>query len=358
MVMTACSRQDFSGVPRAGGMPSTLREGQGFSGEAAAARRRERLAEVLSEWQTREQQGMGDYRLGPGDVITVSIFALENPDTASDFERTVSRDGTISLPYVDEVAAAGLSLRDLEDALKDAYGGRYLKHPQVTVNIGQYRSVAIVLTGAVNKPGVYYLEKNSSSILEMLAQAGGLKEEAADELLLIRGSGSDETKRIGLRDGLGEKSDGAVGGEEKAVERIDLAALIDDGDLRLNKTVGSGDILAVRPRTKSYIYVLGYVQRPGSFELKESQSLDAVRAVAMAGGLTQSARAQNSFLIRETPEGQQVVKLDITKMARGSEPLTYMQPGDTLVVGSGFFARLAEFVRPSIGAGMNYSPAP
>ncbi|MBA4388059.1 MAG: hypothetical protein C0404_08770, partial [Verrucomicrobia bacterium] len=79
---------------------------------------------------------------------------------------------------------------------------------------------------------------------------------------------------------------------------------------------------------------------------------------AMAGGLTGTARAENSTLIRQTPEGQKVVPVDLTKIARGARPQLYLEPGDTVLVGSGFFARLSEFVKPTLSTGVNYAPVP
>ena len=86
--------------------------------------------------------------------------------------------------------------------------------------------------------------------------------------------------------------------------------------------------------------------------------VEALQAVAMAGGLTGAARAENSFLIRETARGQKIVPVDLTKIARGQRPSLQMVKGDTLVVGSGLWARLAEFIKPSVSAGMSYSPSP
>jgi protein involved in polysaccharide export with SLBB domain len=137
---------------------------------------------------------------------------------------------------------------------------------------------------------------------------------------------------------------------------IDLRQLVDEGNLELNAEVVGGDIITVPARAQEYVFVLGYVQKPGAYEIRDTMKVDALRAVALAGGLAPSARAENSVLIRETAEGQDVVPLDLTKMARGVRPPLYIEPGDTLVVGSSFFGRLSEFVRPSIGAGMNMTP--
>jgi len=81
--------------------------------------------------------------------------------------------------------------------------------------------------------------------------------------------------------------------------------------------------------------------------------------VAMAGGLTPTARAEHSYVVREITDREKplVVKVDLTKIARGVRPPLYLRPGDTLVVGSDVIARMSEFIRPSAGASAQYSVA-
>ena len=140
---------------------------------------------------------------------------------------------------------------------------------------------------------------------------------------------------------------------------VDLKQLIDNSDLQQNVDVRGGDIVAVKSVARSFVYVLGYVARPGAYEMRGSGDIDALRAVALAGGLLPSARAENSFVVRETTNGQSIISVNLVRVAHGSKPSLVMEPGDTLVVGSGFFARLSEFVRPSASAsvGASYSPA-
>lgn len=345
------------------------------SGESPAQRRMRRLAQALAAWQAEPGHQPPDYLIGPGDVLEVGIFALEAPDKTTTITRTVSQDGYITLPWVGSLRASGLSARRLEESIKSAYAGRYIKDPQVTVTVAEYRSAAVVVTGAVKNPGVYYLTTNGSTVLSVLAQAGGLSEEAGDELLIIRAGNSRPSAGNpapgGARNNPGDAvvelvpkapepataSAGGGGSPHSGPQAIavDLRQLVDEGNLVLNLEVRSGDIVTVPPRAEQYVYVLGYVQRPGAYELKDGMRVDALRAVALAGGLTPSARAENSFLVRETPEGQKVVPVDLTKIARGVRPPLYMEPGDTLVVGSSTIAKLSEFIRPSVGAGIHYS---
>ncbi len=304
-------------------------ESHALAEKSAARLRSERLARVLAVARAQSIAEAGDYVLGPGDVLEVGVFALEEPGTTTTLTCTVGHDGKIALPWVESVRVQGLTARQAAEAVRAAYDGKYLKNPQVTVAVTEHRSSVVIVTGAVNKPGVYPLEYNASTVLEVLALAGVAIREAGDEVLLLRG------------------------GDE--VIPIDLTELIDAANLALNLQVGDGDILIIPPQVKQYIYVLGYVRRPGVYKLENDTRVDALRAVAFGGGASATARAQNSYVIRETPVGQQTIPVDLRKIGRGKLPPFYMRPGDTLVVGTSGWARVSEFLRPSMGASVSAS---
>ncbi|MBL7076074.1 MAG: polysaccharide biosynthesis/export family protein [Kiritimatiellae bacterium] len=159
-------------------------------------------------------------------------------------------------------------------------------------------------------------------------------------------------------DDAGGQASADLSGLDADLITVDLEALLDEGDIRLNLPIKGGDIVTVPPGRNEYVYVLGYVQRPGAFDLRGRRRVRALQAVAMAGGLSGAARAQNSFLVIDKPSGRQVISIDLTKIARGQRPPVYMESGHTLVVGSGVFARLAEFIKPSVTAGADLSPGP
>ena len=361
VVVLGCSHEEFSRPLLR--RPATVVGDLLDSGEpyveprpSRSQQRLERLAQALAAWQAAAPAEAADYLIGPGDELEVSVVALEVATRTTLLERTVSQDGLIALPWVGEVRAAGVSCRELEGSIQAAYAAGYLKDPQVAVTVSEYRSASVVVTGAVHTPGVYYLTTNRSTVLALLAQAGGLTGRAGEELLVVR-SGGAPGAQVAANPVGAEGSGGVVelGGDRPTVV-IDLEELVEEGNLSLNLPVCPGDVLTVPPRAERYVYVLGYVRRPGAFVLREGVRVDALRAVALAGGLTETARAENSLLIREQVEGQQVVPMDLTKMARGVRPPVYLESGDTLVVGSSFVAKLTEFVRPSVRAGMQYNP--
>jgi polysaccharide biosynthesis/export protein len=366
-----CSQQDF-GRPHiykghSFGAPDfrTGTPGSTNKGSIVEARS-ERLAKALSAWNQQAGRKQEDYLLGAGDELDVSIYALEAPDQTTHLKRTIGTDGQISLPWIANIKAVGVTIREFENSVKAAYSGRLLKNPQVTVQISKYGSVAVVITGAVRSPGMYYLSDNKITVLEMLAKAGGLSDEAADNLLVMRagpGAATGKVAAASTRVATNAPKAGADVVDPTLLAKggklisISLPKLVDEGDLSLNVALAAGDVVTVRQLAKRFVYVLGYVQHPGSFELPAGQKVDAVKAVALAGGLGTIARAENSFLVRETPQGNAVFAVNLDKMATGSIPPLYIEPGDTLVVGSGVFAKLSEFVRPSAGTALSYTPS-
>jgi polysaccharide biosynthesis/export protein len=357
LILTGCSQQDFS-------RPVVDARFKGIdisAGKALSETRAERLPEVLSEWNKQVAGRQQEYFLGPGDVLDVSIYALEEPGQTTHLNRTAGKEGTISLPWIGEVPIKGLTLKQLEENIRAAYENRFIKNPQISIEIKDHRSVAVVVTGAVRTPGVYYLSSSRSTVLEILAMAGGLKDDASDEIFVIRAGVSalppDTISTNAPNPATGQKIDPSLLSTGTVMVPVDLKKLIDNSDLQQNLDVQGGDIVAVRSVARSFVYVLGYVSRPGAYEMRGSEDIDALRAVALAGGLLPTARSENSFVIRETTNGQSIISVDLVKVAHGSDPTLVMSPGDTLVVGSGFFARLSEFVRPSASVGASYTPS-
>ena len=124
--------------------------------------------------------GSVGYKIGPADVLDISVFKV--PELA----RTVMVDdaGTISVPLLGEVAAAGKTARELEHDLAKGLGAKYLQSPQVSVAIKEYNSQRVTIEGAVKTPGVHAL-KGKTTLLQLVALSGGLDNAATDSTAVI-----------------------------------------------------------------------------------------------------------------------------------------------------------------------------
>lgn len=124
------------------------------------------------------------YRIGPMDVLDISVFNV--PDLSKTVQ--VAETGTINLPLVGEIPAAGKTTRQLERDLTAKLGAKYLQNPQVTVMLKENNSHKVTVEGAVKTPGVYPM-KGATTLLQVMAMAGGLDPNSDSTVLVLRNSG-------------------------------------------------------------------------------------------------------------------------------------------------------------------------
>ena len=119
-----------------------------------------------------------EYRLGTGDQLRVTVFGQE--DLSGEFK--VGSNGEISLPLIGKVAALGRTLQELELAVIDKLKPDYLRNPQVSIDVLNYRPFYII--GEVKSPGSYpYV--GGMRVVNAVAMAGGFTYRARENKLLI-----------------------------------------------------------------------------------------------------------------------------------------------------------------------------
>jgi polysaccharide biosynthesis/export protein len=122
-----------------------------------------------------------EYLLSPGDLIYVRVF---NQDALSGRTR-VRPDGRVTVPFVNDVPAAGHTTQDLAKTLEVRFRD-FVKTPVVTVFLEELGPAQLSVLGEVARPGVYPLER-SQGVLRALAAAGGLTEFAhKDRIFVVR----------------------------------------------------------------------------------------------------------------------------------------------------------------------------
>ncbi len=126
------------------------------------------------------------YVIGPGDLLLVRVW---NDETLGGRAK-VRSDGRISLPFLNDVSAAGMSPDDLAHALEVKLTG-YVNAPRVTVALEEEKLVSVSVLGEVTKPGVYDLTAGSG-VLQALASAGGMTPWASsDRIFVLRRAGGE-----------------------------------------------------------------------------------------------------------------------------------------------------------------------
>ena len=125
--------------------------------------------------------GGNAYKIGPLDVLDISVFNV--PELSKSVQ--VADTGSINLPLVGEIPAAGKTAQQLERELTSKLGAKYLQNPQVTVLVKEYNSQRVTVSGAVGHPGVFPVQ-GKTSLLQIVATAGGLQDSSDSTVLVLR----------------------------------------------------------------------------------------------------------------------------------------------------------------------------
>lgn len=249
-----------------------------------------------------------NYSVGPQDVLTVAVF--DQPNLSGKF--TVEADGTFTLPLVGRVKVGGLSLREIEAALRRELEQGYLKNPQVSVAVDQYRSQRVFVVGEVRTAGTYPLS-GEMTLIEALARAGSTTDRAGGEALIVHAPAG--ASAAGPR--LPSDSDSSQ------VVRVNLKDL-QSGGATQNIALRDGDTVFVA-RAES-VYVFGFVRNPGAYPLQGDTTV--LQALSLAGGVTDRGTTSRIRLVRVVDGKKQELKVKLDDRVR---------PGDTVIVPERFF---------------------
>jgi polysaccharide export outer membrane protein len=250
-----------------------------------------------------------DYIIGVQDSVNVTVW--ENADLTGKF--TVQSDGAITLPLVGRVKAAGLSLRGFEMQLTRALADGFLIEPRVAVTLDSFRGRRIFIFGAVSSPGAYALPEGQT-LIEALVRAGYA---SASQVVVVRPTRPSSGPTLPENAGDAE------------VIRVNLKELekdVEQGSLARNIPLHDGDTVFIPRSDPTRIFVTGQVRTPGAYSITENTSV--LQAVALAGGVTESAAINRLRIVRIVDGKQKTLNVKITDI---------VQPGDTLVVPERYF---------------------
>ncbi len=274
-----------------------------------------------------------DYRIGPEDLVEITVFEVP------ELSRTVrvSAAGQISLPLIGTVKVAGLSPMELEDVLKEMLRKTYIRDPQVSVFLREYKSDPVSVIGAVKMPGPYHIQTRKS-LIEVLAMAQGLSDgpfKNPGRTVVISRKRRTRTAATSSGEASNDSTfpqvpadDGKTEGE---IVEVPLKELLQSGDPKWNVPIYPGDVVKVPPA--GTVYVAGDVFKPGGFPLTDFDYISVIQAVAMAGGTLRTANRKQSVIIRQDATGnRQEQKINLARILSGKDPDPKLQPNDILIV--------------------------
>lgn len=322
-----------------------------------------------------------DYIIGAGDVLDIEVFDVKELSR----EVRVSQTGTIGIPLVPvRLHVAGLTELQAEQKVAEVLEANGLvSHAEVSISVKEHKSKPITIVGAVPHPEVYQADRQVT-LLEVLAEAGGVSNDAGDTVIITRPSvdaqpdaaqppeigpeqmpaakvpseatPSNDTQAAASAPSAGSASPGAPANAPQTASpavasamsanasasneppplsntiTINLNELMETGDMKNNIVLQAGDIVTV-PHS-GVVYVLGAVNRAGGFVLSNDRSqLTTLKILALAGGLTNTAKSDKAVIVRRDNQGQQhQVAIDLKKVMRREAEDVQLQPSDILIV--------------------------
>jgi len=288
-----------------------------------------------------------DYIIGNGDLLDLEVFDVKELSR----EVRVSQTGSIGIPLVPvRLHVAGLTEVQAEQKISEILEANGLvSHAEVSISVKERKSKPITVVGAIVHPMVYQADR-AVTLLEVLAEAGGLANDAGDTVIVNRPaqevpSDSSEPPPIGPEDPAPAAPSAAAGSNPPAntpppvdpphlnnTITINLNELMESGDATNNIVLQAADIVTV-PHS-GIVYVLGAVSKPGGFVLANDRGqMTTLKVLALAGGLSSTAKRGHAVIVRKDAQGQQhEVAVDLKKVMQRQAEDVQLQPSDILYV--------------------------
>jgi len=268
-----------------------------------------------------------DIPIGAGDVIRVDVFDV--PELSRDVR--VSSSGNISLPLVhDRIRATGLTPFQLEQTLQEKLmESGLVSRPQVSVFVKEQNSQPVTILGAVGRPMTYQLLR-PTTLLEVLAIAGGISDNAGTIVLVTRHTQQENLKAVSETTSSGNSSSAS----DSQTIKIQLQDLLDTGNTAFNIQVYGGDVIEV-PKA-GIVYVMGAgVSQPGGYVIQShGEPLTVLKAVALAHGLGGYAKANDAVIYRVNPKTgeREAIPVHIKKIEQNKSEDLVMKSNDILYI--------------------------
>lgn len=255
-----------------------------------------------------DQPTRSAYTVGPGDIITLTIFAGGIQQAKTDI--VVSDKGDLTVPFIGDIKASGLTLKDLEKKIYGPLEQDYFVSPQINIQMKEYHSLSYTISGAVKKEGKYELDFHPS-LMDLIAKAGGVSKERGNIAYILRSNKAAEKDPI----------------------NIDLSKLLDEGDMSRNIMLETGDTIYIPNATqmdqaRTKIYLEGEIKNPGMIDYQPG--LTALSACIMAGGFGKYAAPARARIIRIDQNTHEIIKINLDEINAGNQPDFPLKPGDRI----------------------------
>lgn len=240
--------------------------------------------------------------LSPGDVIEFSVYGV--PEMTQ--RARLNSSGVVYLPLLNEVQLGGLTTEEAQKRIEEQLvSGGFLRSPHVNITVTEFAN-GISLLGEVNRPGVYPTG-GARRLYDVLAAAGGVTQNAGTLVTITHAKQPDKPEAVSIsRD------------PSKAPES--------------NVMISPGDTVVVAKA--GVIYVVGEVIQPSGFLMDGDGSFTVLKAIAMARGLSSSAKRDNTKIIRKQGTGLVEIPVQLSKIMSAKTKDIELFPDDIVFVPS------------------------
>lgn len=207
-----------------------------------------------------------DYRLGAGDNVIIDVWGASQIT----FEGVVSPDGTVTIEGVGPLSLSGMTVKEANDYVRGELG-KYYSGSNITLTVGETRSVQVQVMGEVMMPGSYTLSALSTAFNALYA-AGGISD-------------------------IGTLRDIKVYRQGRVISTIDVYDYIFHGNTRGDVRLADNDVIVVGAYD-CLVNIRGKVKRPMFYEMKGDESVS--RILEYAGGFAGDAYTDNVRLMRKS----------------------------------------------------------
>ena len=223
-----------------------------------------------------------NYIIGTGDQLLIDIYGYSEVS----YQLNVSPEGTINIPYAGVTQIGGLTIEAatsrIKSKLSPIYSGLNTGNTKLSVTLGNIRSIKVILTGEVMKPGTYTLP-SLATLFNALYSSGGPTE-----------NGSFRNIEV-IRNG-------------RKIASLDVYDFLLKGELKNNIRLQDQDIIRI-PVYQTRVEIEGEIKRPAIFEMKDNEDLNIL--LNFAGGFTERAYQARIKVLKNTPTERKIN--DITK---------------------------------------------
>lgn len=246
-----------------------------------------------------------NYRIVEDDVLRLDVWGEPQ---LSGMQFQVTPGGKINVPYLGDMPVVGLTQTEVSQLIaKKLADAGIVYDAKVQVSMITLHKSQVHVLGAVTRPGTFDF-KDGNRVLEGVAQGGSYSEDALLEGASLTHKDSDKPIPIDLKKLLA-------------------------GDHSQNYVLQNGDVIYIPHEDyKNKFYVLGQVNRPGQYSLKDRTTILA--AISLAGGVSDRGAIRSTVVMRGDPAKPEKVKADFKKLFdKGdlSQDLV-LKPGDIVVV--------------------------